>query len=780
MTLPAKRRPAGPGRNGPASALRAAVAGWGVLVCSGLAAAQTLPAPPNLPPAPPASPAAAPARPSPGSPATVPPPRPRVGLVLGGGGARGAAHIGVLEVLEDLRIPVDCVAGTSMGALVAGTWAAGLSPAQMREELGRADWADMFQDNPDYAELNHRNKRLSQRFLPGSETGFRGGDAVTPPGVVAAQKIKLFFNRLVRSDAGERRLEDLPLPVSIVATDIGTGARVVLREGSLTQAMRASMSVPGLMAPLEIDGRRLVDGGLVDNLPVREVRERCGAEVVIAVNVGSAPLKPEQVRGLLTVSAQVIALLTEQNVQATLARLAPGDIVIQPDLGTIGAGDFERHADAALRGRIAASALADRLRALSVDEVAWQRWRQEMAVRLPERPRIDAVEVSGLSLASEAVVRRYLSQAVGEPLDTHALDQALGRVYGDGWYERVDYTVLREGGRNVLRVMPVEKGWGPDYLRLGLRLDSNLSQGSTYLLRLGYHRTWLWPMGAELLLVGELGSSTGASIEWLQPFTADRTWFGDLTAEYRRERTDYFFVEQRVAEYRSARTRLEAAAGYNLSLVGTLRAGWRETRTTRDLETGIDILAAVPERGSGGWLVAADLDRLDRLYFPRSGWSALVDWTHGHTGGDGSDYQRASVDLRAAMPWQANVLGARFTWVGSPRGALPLHDAGRLGGFLNLTAFASGQLIGDDVAYAHVRGERIIGRLPLGLRGDMRVGVAVESGRVAIPYTVQKREGWLHSLAVYLGGETPLGPVYLGIGRGSGGSTNAYLFVGTP
>ncbi|MFO1287949.1 MAG: patatin-like phospholipase family protein, partial [Rubrivivax sp.] len=594
--------------------------------------------------------AAAQPAPGPASPPQAGPPaaaRPKVGLVLGGGGARGAAHIGVLEVLERLRVPVDCVAGTSMGALVAGAWAAGLSPQQMRDELARADWADMFQDNPDYAELNHRNKRLSQRFLPGSETGVSMRGAITPPGVVSAQKIKLFFNRLVRADAGERRLEELPLPVSIVATDIGTGERVVLREGSLTTAMRASMSVPGLMAPLEAGGRKLVDGGLVDNLPVREVRERCGAEVVIAVNVGSTPLAPDEVRGLLTVSAQVIALLTEQNVQATLATLTPRDIVIQPELGPVTAADFEHHAQAADRGREAAQEQAPRLRELAVDEAAWQRWRQQRVARLPERPRIDEVQVAGLSLVSEAVVRRYLSQTVGEPLDTQALDRALGRAYGDGWYERVDYAVLREGERTVLRVMPVEKGWGPDYLRLGLRLDANLSQGSSFLLRLGYHRTWLWPLGAELLVVGELGSSTGASVEWLQPLSADRLWFADFEGGYKRERSDYFFMEQRMAEYRSVRTRLQATAGLNVSLVGTLSGGWRETRVASELETGVDILAQLPrERGSGGWLVALDFDRMDRLYFPRRGWSAEAEWYGGHARGEGSDYQRASFDLR--------------------------------------------------------------------------------------------------------------------------------------
>jgi NTE family protein len=702
--------------------------------------------------------------------------RPRVGLVLGGGGARGAAHIGVLEVLESLRIPVDCVAGTSMGALVAGAWAAGVTPAQMRAALAAADWNEIFQDNPDYSELNFRNKRLSQRYLPASETGISLAGARVPTGVVSAQKIKLFINRLVHADAGERRLQDLPLPVSIIATDIGNGQRIVLREGSLTQAMRASMSVPGLMAPQEVNGRKLVDGGLTDNLPVREVRERCGAEVVIAVNVGTKPLEPGEVRGLLTVGVQALALLTEQNVQATLASLQPQDIVLQPDLGPIAAADFDRHADAADRGRRVAEAAAARLQPLALDEDAWAAWRRRLGVAPVAAPHIDAIEIVGLKRVSDVVVRRYLTQPLGEPLDRAALEVAIGRVYGDGWYEHVDYEVVTAGPRRVLRVAPVEKAWGPDYLRLGLKLDSNLSQGSTYQLRAAYHRTWMNANGGELLASGELGSSTGVGLEWLQPVTRNKLWHLDLLVDYRRERNDYFFLEQRVAEYRTARTRAQLAGGLNLSLVGTARFGWRETRIDNQLETGLDILAFVPTHGSGGWFVGVDFDQFDRLYFPRRGWSAEAEYFDSPR----LDFARAALDLRSALTGYGWVLGTRMAWVGSPRGQLPLSEAARLGGFLNLTGFANGQLIGDETVYAHLRAERIIGRLPLGLRGDMRLGVALETGKVAQPYTQQKREGWLQSLAIYLGGETPLGPVYLGLGYGSGKSINGYLFIGTP
>ena len=276
--------------------------------------------------------------------------RPRIGLVLGGGGARGAAHIGVLEVLEQLRVPVDCVAGTSMGGLVSGAFAAGLSPAEMRSALAKADWDDMFQDYPAYSEINYRNKVLAKKFIPASETGVTSKGLSYQGGVVAGEKIKLFFNRLVHSDQGERKIELLPLPLSIIATDIGNGDKVVFRDGSLTRAMRASMSVPGLLAPVDYNGHKLVDGGLVDNVPIDEVRSRCQADIVIAVNVGSPLMKAEDVGSLLSVTVQMVNILTEQNVRQSLATLKPTDIYIKPDLEGITAGDFKKSSETADRG----------------------------------------------------------------------------------------------------------------------------------------------------------------------------------------------------------------------------------------------------------------------------------------------------------------------------------------------------------------------------------------------------------------------------------------------
>ena len=242
-----------------------------------------------------------------------------------------------------------------------------------------------------------------------------------------------------------------------------------MRDGSLTQAMRASMSVPGLMAPVERDGHLMVDGGLVDNVPIAEARERCQADALIVVNVGSPLLEPGQIGSLLSVTAQMVNILTEQNVTRSLATLKPVDVYIKPDLTGISAGDFQRNGETADRGRSAAVAASEQLSRLSVDEAQYaQWWRRIDSPDLPLRP-IDDIEILGLERVNPADVEWQISQKTGEPLNTPILNEDLLRVYGEGYYERVDYTLLRQRDRNILRITPVEKAWGPDYLRFGLR-----------------------------------------------------------------------------------------------------------------------------------------------------------------------------------------------------------------------------------------------------------------------------------------------------------------------
>lgn len=697
----------------------------------------------------------------------------KIGLVLGGGGARGAAHIGILEVLERERIPIDCIVGTSMGGLVAGSYAAGLSPADMRNKLADADWTDMFLDLADYSQLSYRQKRVSRRFLAGTQIGLSERGFQIQPGVVAGEKIKLFFNQLVDDDLGERTIEQLSLPLAIVATDIGTGERVIFREGSLTQAMRASMSVPGLMAPVEYQGRKLVDGGLVDNLPVEVARDLCQADRVIVVNVGSPLKAPETIGSLLSVTSQMIGILTKQNVERSLSTLTGSDIYLAPELTDIKATDFVRYEDAAATGEEAAERQLSALRELSVSPERYAQWAQQR--RHPEREAlmIDEVVIADTKRVHPAFVARHIQQQPQQLLDRSVLEQDLIRTYGDGYYDSVDYRVLREDGRNRLEILVREKDWGADYLTFGFAIDNEYRQGSSFNFRGAYRNTWLNRYGGEFFASVDVGGKPALELNFYQPLTPSQRFFLEPRYSRKREEIGLYDNHKQLAEYRLDTSFSELTLGSNLGVYGQSRLGWREYHIRGTADISEISLPNVDER-YGGVIYELNLDRRNRLYFPSKGWRADLSYFDSAE----ENYKKISLDLGGVYKWSDWVIGARAAQIMSLEGVLPLYDAVMLGGFLNMSGYASNQILGDDALYSHLRAERIIGRMPLGLNGDLRLGLGVEAARLETSYTLDNHDTWLDSAVIYLGGETPLGPLFLGYGFTFSGDYNLYLQVG--
>jgi len=701
--------------------------------------------------------------------------RPRIGLVLGGGGARGAAHIGVLAVMREQRIPIDCVAGTSMGGLVSGALAAGLSPDEMMSAMGKADWRDMFNDNPSVDQLNPRWKSLARRFIPGSEMGVSEKGVVTLPGAVDGQKIKLFINEMVHSEFGDPQIERLPIPVSIISTDLVTGDKVVFRKGSLTKAMRASMSVPAAMSPVKDGKRLLVDGALVANVPIEEARDLCNADVIIAVNVGSPLLKADQIGGIPSTMAQVVNILTEQNVSKSLAHLKPEDILIKPDLVGIGAGDFDRYRETVERGRTAAVALLPRLRQLSVDKKHYEEWLARTKPVYPETPPVvHEIEIAGLQRVNPAYVERHLQKYKDVPLDTKELDKDLGRMYGDGEYQHVDYTFLTAREKNILRITPVEKDLGPDYLRFGVNLESTIDS-SSFNFRAAYHKTWLNSLGGEWLGGVQIGTEPKVFSEFYQPIDNRQRFFVEPKAAYQKRQFNLYQNNRNQSQYEVKELVVDLMAGVNVGLLGPISLGGTERKRSAEMNTGISTFALEDDR-FGGWLVKVDFDQFDRLYVPTHGWAVKGDYFDSPS----ENYSKGELDVRATQNVGEFVLSGRCNIAGSLEGTLPPYDPVTLGGFLNLSGFAYNQIAGDALMYGGLRLEKIIGQLPLGLRGDMRVGVALEAGRVDGRFTETELAGWQDSLAVYIGGETPVGPVYIGYGYSSEGLSSLYVFFGTP
>lgn len=706
---------------------------------------------------------------------------PRIGLVLGGGGARGGAHLGVLAVLEEMRIPIACIAGTSMGALIGGAYAAGVAPNDIIDLVARTDWNTMFDDSAGREQVNIRRKELDDRFYSAVEFGVSRDGLRFREGAVAGEKLKLFFNQLVRADLGDRLIEQLSMPISIIATDIGTGERIAIRSGNLTSAMRASMSVPGLIAPVLRDGRKLVDGGLTDNLPIGEARQLCKPDVLIVVNVGSPLLKPDQVTGVVTVIGQVVNLLTEQNVARSMALLQPGDIYIRPDLEEIDSTAFTRQLDAAAIGRKATEAAANELQRFALSPAQYAAFQQRVRlVASHESPVVDQVTIEPTRFVSQGTIRRGIKQQEGQALDTRQLASDLVREFNQGDLHSLDYSVIRERDRTILRITPVEKPWGPNYLRFGINLASDFRSESSYNFRTLFRSTWINRLGGEWLLGAQIGSDQAVETEFYQPLDLRHASFVRAYGSASLAKVPLYFGSDRVAEYRVQNNRAGFEGGVNFGVYGLASMGWVERRIGAVLDTGPDSFFNVTER-LGGPTATIAIDTYDQPFFPTRGLKlAVTHFDAQRVSSGGTKYSRSEARLGAAYSLGHWVALGGLEGGTALKGTLPLGDAFTLGGPRRLSGFATDQLRGGDYAFGRIEGQyRLNFASPLyGL--TLIAGVVGEVGRMNKPLYDVSLSGWQRSLGAYLAANTFLGPVYLGVADAKNGKGRFYLFIGTP
>jgi NTE family protein len=387
---------------------------------------------------------------------SAPSPRPKTCLVLSGGGARGAAHVGVLKVLEELRVPVDCVVGTSMGSIVGASWVSGTSIAEMEDALKTADWDVVLGDQPPRPRRSWRSKEMERERAIGAEIGVGKQGALLPGGAVIGQQLEGFLQRLLGPPVTRASFDELPIPYRAIATDIATGQMVVIDKGSLNAAVRASMSVPGAFAPQEIDGRLLVDGGLVRNLGV-DIARGLGAQRVIAVNLGTTLMPREQVQSLVGVTAQMINILTDQNVNASLAQLGPQDLLITPQLGDYSAANFKEAWTTVEIGERAARQVAERLATFGIAEDAWQAWRaSRLPPRTPVPPESVAVKLdtSGLKHVDPASVQAVFEDTRATAPPAELVDRAVEALYATDDFQQVTLRTESRAGQDTVIIEP--------------------------------------------------------------------------------------------------------------------------------------------------------------------------------------------------------------------------------------------------------------------------------------------------------------------------------------
>lgn len=705
-------------------------------------------------------------------------PRPKVGVVLSGGGARGLAHIGVLRVLEEQQVPIDLVVGTSMGAVVGGAYAAGRSLDEIEAIVKAANWNAILADRPARERLSIRRREDDERLPSRIEFGFdltRG--ATLPSGAAANGQLEATLAALLPSTRAELPLRQLPLPFRAVATDLLSGAMLDQADTPLFLALRASMAVPGVFAPLRVNGRPRVDGGLVRNLPI-DIARQLGADIIIAVNVGTPLLEEREITSAVMVANQMLQILTEQNVQRSLQELRPRDIVIDPDLPGMGFMDFQRADEAMATGRRAALAAGERLAALAAPEA--QAALQQRRLATPEAAMqalpLGTLTLSGTRRLNAEALRAELGLAPGNRVGRAELLAAAERLDGTGDLERIEVDVDDRDGLRHVELRLTEADWAASRVRLGLELYSNFADANSYSL-VGMHvANWLNPWGAELRSVARIGSTRGLSTEFYQPLGPGSRWFASAKLGYEAGSNDVFNQGQRALRLTSSLTSAQLELGHRIAGLGDLRFGLGRLRASDEV-----VLPVVPGGNRRAQLynqqyLELHTDSLDSLAFPSRGqWTtARIEWLQPR--GEPNVINASLLGLKAFR------LGE---WAGQIYGELAHAERGQarsLGGYLRLSGTPDGALVGENMVLARVVMARRIGEMPVGLGGAVRVGFSLETGAVGpgagLKLSNLPRSGWQQAVSGFLSVDTRFGPFFLALGGTRGGETAAYLLLG--
>jgi len=712
------------------------------------------------------------------APATPATSRPKIGLVLSGGGARGLAHIGVLRVLEEKQVPIDLIVGTSMGAVVGGAYASGRSLDELEALVKGANWNAILADRPARERLSIRRREDDERLPSRIEFGFnleRG--AMLPGGAAANGQLEATLTSLLPATRTDDPLRRLPLPFRAVATDLLSGAMLDQADTPLFEALRASMAVPGVFAPLRVNGRPRVDGGLVRNLPI-DLARSLGADIVIAVNVGTPLLEEREITSAVAVANQMLQILTEQNVQRSLHELKAQDIVIDPDLGNMGFMDFQRADEAMATGRRAALAAGERLTALAspTHHAALQARRLgQPESSLPALPLAD-LKISGTRRLNPEALRAELALQPGDRVGRAELSRAVERLDGMGDFERIEADVDdRDGQRNV-EFKLTEADWAASRLRLGLELYSNFADANSYSLVAMHVANWLNPWGAELRSVGRIGSSRSLNTEFYQPLGPGSRWFASAKLGYTADANDVFDQGQRALRLSSSLTSAQLELGHRVAGLGDLRFGIGRLRA--DDEVVLPVIPGGSRRTQtyGQQYVELHTDSLDSLAFPSRGqWTtARIEWLQPR--GEPSVINASLLGLTAFR------LGE---WAGQLYGEFAHAERGQarsLGGYLRLSGTPDGALLGENMVLARLVMARRIGQMPVGLGGAVRVGFSMETGAVGagagLKLSNLPRSGWQQAASGFLSVDTRFGPFFLALGATRGGHTAAYLLLG--
>jgi NTE family protein len=699
--------------------------------------------------------------------------------VLSGGGARGTTHIGVLKVLDDLHIPVDAIAGTSMGAVVGGLYASGMSGRDIEQLLGTVDWQDAFRDRPKRSDLAFRRKQEDLDFLVNLPLGVRGRRLLIPTGLIQGQKLTQILRRATLPVATVADFDNLAARFRAVATDLETGNAVVMGSGDLTTAMRASMSAPGVFAPVERDGRMLVDGGLVKNLPIDVARE-LGVDVLIVVDAGTPLESRENLGSLTSVSNQAVAIMVRRDADAQRATLGARDVLIEPRPADVSSYDFSVVDRTIAAGEAAARAMESSLRRYAIDEADYQRYQAARQAVRGAPPVVQFVRADSSTPAFQRQVSETFADQVGKSPDAQQLETEVKTLYGRGNLESLDYRLVTDDRQRYgLDISARRNSWGPNYLRLGLSLQDDFEGNSSYNAAARLVFTELNSLGAEWLWDMQIGASPRLANELYLPLATNARYFLAPHVQFEAHDVPQLVNEQQVGIIRVRSAEAGIDAGREFGNWGELRTGLLRNRGTERVKLG-DFSMPDTRFAVNAAFVRFGYDRLDSANFPRSGQALRLEMRVEDSGRADLGTDLLRVDWRMAVSRGKNTAIAWFsggsTVGGNDRNVRTYYP---LGGFLNLSGMRANSIAGPHYAVARAIFLRKVGS---GGEGVLNVpayaGLSLELGNVWAQRSQISLDSARTNAALFFGADTYIGPAYLAAGYDESGASAFYLFLG--
>ncbi|MBN2241444.1 MAG: patatin-like phospholipase family protein, partial [Acidobacteria bacterium] len=696
-----------------------------------------------------------------------------IGLALQGGGAKGFAHIGVLRWLEENRIPVEVIAGTSMGGLIGGLYAMGMRPDEMEALVISLDWNELIGGQVPFRLLSFRRKEDRLSYPNRLDLGLRDGIQL-PSGLNSGHGIGLILDRVTLPYYGLRSFDDLPTPFRCVAVDLVTGKQEVFSEGSLRDALRATISIPGIFSPVRRNGQIFIDGGVLNNLPVGLARE-FGADTVIAVSLDIGPFDAEKADSFLDVVERSIDVGIDDNVNASLET---ADLVVAVDVQGYSTLDFETGADIIQRGYASAAAMSGELMRFALPESGWLRYLdRRKRLRRTGIPVPRFAEVIGIPEDLATLVREDLDPLIGHPLDLNELELRLNKIWGQGRFASISYSLVDRGGQAGLRVRPVEMNHSPPAFHIGMNVDG--SDVGMIRFGLGGRLTFfdLWGTRSEWRLEAAFGTQNTAATEFYRPVTRHSGWFVAPRAYAENSTLDVYESGSRTADYRTYRVGFGIQGGYQFSRAAEVRLGQDLAWYEADLRTGTPLQIEEYRHRVGVTSLRFRYFGQDDPVIPRKGIRIETkgEWFSSQPYGDGG-FPRGEINLSLFQPVSRS--GSVF-FQGSGGTAFGREDLGllsfSLGGIMRLGSFGRNELIGSRYYLATAGYLHEIASLPPLAGGEIYAASWYQIGRV---YSNSELPRYPMDISGGLFVKTLLGPVLLGGSYGSGGHRRLYAGIG--